>query len=163
MRTVYIGVDPGASGGIVAIDASGRVLEALKLRPSEYDPKPGADRGDMVILERLESLRDMGRPRAAIEHVWSTPGQGGAFAFGGSVRSLRMALTAKGIPYIPVLPRRWQKDVGVEYVKGMTDTAKKNTTKERAIALFPRVTITHAIADALLIAEWCRRTYERSK
>jgi hypothetical protein len=94
---------------------------------------------------------------AVIEHVWSTPGQGGAFKFGLSVGALRMALTAAAIPFDPILPRVWQKALGVSYPKGSTDTVKKNITKRRAQQLFPTLTVTHAIADALLLAEYCRR------
>jgi len=34
----------------------------------------------------------------------------------------------------------------------------KNVSKRRAQELFPEIKITHAIADALLIAEYARRT-----
>jgi hypothetical protein len=57
-----------------------------------------------------------------------------------------------------VLPNAWQRALGVAYPPGSTDTEKKNITKRRAQQLFPAFTpITHAIADALLIAEYCRR------
>ncbi len=45
---------------------------------------------------------------------------------------------------------RWQKEMGC-LTKG-----DKNVTKRRAQELFPTLKITHAIADALLIAEYGR-------
>lgn len=135
---IYIGIDPGATGGVAWIAED--FVKAISLREmSEAD-----------IFETLRTLR-LASPTgtcAVIEHVWSTPGQGGAFAFGKSVGWLLMALTGNHIPFDQVIPRKWQKALGVVYPKGATDTEKKNITKRR----------THAISDALLIAEFCRRT-----
>ena len=38
-------------------------------------------------------------------------------------------------------------------------TEKKNRHKDKAALYFPEIAITHAIADALLISEYCRRTW----
>jgi hypothetical protein len=58
---------------------------------------------------------------------------------------------AAGIPYDLVLPVKWQTAMSCR-TKG-----DKNVSKARAQQLFPDVKVTHAIADALLIAEFCRR------
>jgi hypothetical protein len=47
--------------------------------------------------------------------------------------------------------------MGLTPIKGETRTAKKNRHKDLAQRLFPKVKVTHAIADALLLAEWLRR------
>ena len=62
-----------------------------------------------------------------------------------------MALIAAGIPFETVTPAKWQGAMGCR-TKG-----DKNVTKRKAQDLFPGVKVTHAIADALLIAEWGRR------
>lgn len=147
---IFIGIDPGASGGIAVITHRGAVIQAVPMPQTEADI--------------LKFLTGNGEPagnsyRATLEHVWSIPGQGGAFKFGRSIGHLQMALTAARIPYDQVLPKRWQKALGVVYVKGMSDTEKKNITKRRAQQLFPALNITHAIADALLMAEYCRRLH----
>ena len=74
-----------------------------------------------------------------------------AFTFGEGFGWLCMALTAAGIPWRTVRPQAWQKELGC-LTKG-----DKNVSKRKAQALFPELTITHATADALLIAEWLRR------
>lgn len=140
----FIGIDPGASGAIALLDDDGHIVH--KMPTTERD-----------ILDVLRRFKRAGATFAVLEHVWSTPGQGGAFAFGKHVGHCQMALTAERIPYDQVIPRRWQAALGVAYPKDATDTEKKNITKRRAQQLFPTVTITHAIADALLIAEYCRR------
>lgn len=60
-----------------------------------------------------------------------------------------------------VAPSVWQRAfvlAGGPRDEGIT--AKKNRHKARAQELFPNLKITHACADALLLAEYCRRTRE---
>ena len=74
-----------------------------------------------------------------------------AFTFGQGLGRLEMALTAAGIPFERDRPQAWQKEM-----KCMSG-GDKNITKRRAQELFPSLKITHANADALLIAEYGRR------
>lgn len=142
---IYIGIDPGKNGGIAAID--GQDVRAQRMPDSDRD-----------LLDLLYWYVQQRRARAVLEHVWSVPGQGGGCKFGVEIGRCRMALTAACIPFDLVLPRKWQKEIGVVYPPGAGDTEKKNITKRRAQQLFPSVTpITHHIADALLLAEYARR------
>jgi hypothetical protein len=138
---LYIGIDPGLSGGIAFIPTSGEPW-AHKM--------PETDR-DLIDLLR-DSTRDM-EARATLEFVSSSPQMGvkSAFTFGEGYGRLQMALTALGVPYERVRPAVWQKAMGC-LTKG-----DKNVSKRRAQELFPALKVTHAIADALLIAEFARR------
>lgn len=142
MTIPCIGCDPGASGGI-AIICNGQ-QEVWKMPDTERD-----------LHELLLSLRQWQglQAHAAIEIVHSMPKQGVAssFTFGRNYGALRMALIASGIPFREVTPQKWQKELAC-LTKG-----DKNTSKRRAQELFPSVRVTHAVADALLIAEWLRR------
>ena len=144
----YLGVDPGMSGGLALIDEHGAVTFATST-PDDCDE-----------VLRLVDPQDR-QVSAALERVWSSPGWGhaGAFTFGLSYGALRMALVAQRVPFIDVLPRAWQKALDVAYPKKATAPEKKNITKERAVALFPGTRVTHAIADALLLAEYARRMH----
>jgi Holliday junction resolvasome RuvABC endonuclease subunit len=150
---IYIGIDPGSSGAIAVLD------ERVTSTPLGIMTFPLKDKNERELLDFLEAWRVVNTTYAVLEHVWSTPGQGGAFAFGRNVGWLQMALTSTRVPFDLVLPRAWQKALDVRYPQGATDTEKKNITKRRATQLFPSITITHAIADALLIAEHCRRQH----
>ena len=70
-------------------------------------------------------------------------------------------LTALDIAHEEITPQRWQKEFGLVFPKTMnlTPTQKKNKHKARAQELFPQIKITHAIADSLLIAEYCKRKH----
>ena len=98
-------------------------------------------------------LRYCGAAKAALEIVHSSPQMGvkSAFTFGQGYGQLQMALTGAGIQWRGVRPQVWQKEMQC-LTKG-----DKNVSKARAQQLFPKLKITHAIADALLIAEWLRR------
>lgn len=137
----YIGIDPGQAGGISVIAPAGTA--ALKMPQTERD-----------IWETFKMIKN---PVcfALIERVHSMPGQGvsSSFKFGMGYGALRMALVASGIPFEDVTPQKWQKALGC------LSGGDKNVTKQRAQSLFPHIRVTHAIADSLLIAEFCKRTH----
>lgn len=148
----YIGIDPGQSGGIAVISDS----PSGYVRGSAFAVKMPDTEADLWAYLQPYGLVQSGSKQssqAVLERVWSSPGWGhvGAFKFGLSYGSLRMALTAAGIPFDEVLPAKWQT------VMGCRSAGDKNITKRRAQSLFPDRKVTHAIADALLIAEFCRR------
>jgi crossover junction endodeoxyribonuclease RuvC len=149
---IYVGIDPGASGGIAIIDT----MEGLE-HPVKAHKMPGTSRDILDLLTPYERCDCQG----VLEKVHSMPEQGVAstFKFGVNFGELRMALTAAWIPFQEVTPQKWQKFFSLPTLKQCgSKTAKKNKHKEKAQQLFPGLKITHAIADALLIAEYCRRT-----
>ena len=146
---IYIGIDPGVSGGIAALDETGLPLNVQKMPETEQDTLE-LFRWVVALCERSG---DKARPRAVLERVHSMPSQGhnGAFTFGKGYGGLRMALVACEIPFNEATPQTWQRTMQC-LTKG-----QKNVSKRRAQELFPGVKCTHAISDALLIAEFCRR------
>ena len=138
---IYIGIDPGASGGI-AVYEDGHGMVATKMPETEAD----------IALE-FQSWKLMGPSKAIIEKVHAMPGQGvtSMFSFGKNYGFLRGCLISLGIPFDEVTPQTWQKALGC-LTKG-----DKNVSKAKAQQLFPGIKVTHAIADSLLIAEYLRR------
>jgi crossover junction endodeoxyribonuclease RuvC len=159
---LYLGIDPGVAGGIAAVNAEGRAVATTKM--------PESERELLTFFQNLAAATlDEGgqtRIRAVLERVSSSPQMGvvSAFTFGRGVGQLRMALLAAEIPFDEVTPGVWQKAMGVRQqtgktTLGATHVKDKNIAKRRAQDLFPTMTITHALADALLIAEFCRRSH----
>ncbi len=147
----YLGIDPGQNGGLALISANGHGVECNKMPSTEKD-----------IYSLLADC--VTNTFCIIEKVHSMPGQGVAstFKFGKGYGGLRMALVACKIPFDEVTPRTWQKGLGIPPRKKETETKTqwKNRLKARAQQLFPffpSEKITLATADALLIAEYCRR------
>lgn len=137
----YIGIDPGKSGGIAVITTEGAAY-AYRMADTDRD-----------LLDLLGDI-GAGVSCAMLEQVHAMPGQGvtSTFTFGRGFGKLEMALCAARIPFELVTPQKWQKALGC-LTKG-----DKNVSKAAAQRLFPTLKVTHAIADALLIAEYCRRT-----
>lgn len=148
---IYVGIDPGKNGGIVAIK-DGRVKLAVKMP----DTLAGIWN---TISDARGFLEDC---RVFIEEVHAMPGQGvtSMFNFGYHYGGLVMALTLTDVmsrgssstfTFAQVQPQVWQR------VMNCRTKGNKDVTKRLAQKLFPKLTVTHAIADALLIAEYNRR------
>lgn len=149
---IFIGIDPGQSGGIAVLGANQSGI------PLCY----GLDTTEKDIRDVLWPLQPFmkgsendSRSFALIERVHSMPKQGVAssFKFGQNYGFLRGCLISLGIPFEEVTPQKWQKAMGC-LTKG-----DKNVSKAKCQQLFPSIKVTHAIADALLIAEFARRTH----
>jgi hypothetical protein len=140
---IWIGIDPGKNGGIAAIGPGPSDAAAWKM--------PSTERDTLAVLK--DAVMGLGS-FALIERAQAFPGMGvsGAFNYGGNYFGLRMALVALEIPFEVVAPGVWQRTMRC-LTKG-----DKNVTKRRAQELFPTLKITHAIADALLIAEYNKRS-----
>lgn len=132
-----IGIDPGVNGGIAWISGG----------------KPCVEKMPDTLQDLWELLRDIaseGPCKAYLEQVSSSPQMGvvSSFTFGNGFGRLEMALTAAGIPFERVRPQVWQKAMGC-MTKG-----DKNVSKRKAQELFPSMKVSHATADALLIASY---------
>lgn len=141
---LYVGIDNGSTGGIAVLLENGAVWRVEAMPRTEVD------------LLTLLSIVGQGSPCGAfavLEHAQAFPKMGvsSAFNYGKGYGAMIMALTSAEIPFDIVVPRKWQ--AALSCLSG----GDKNVTKRRAQQLFPSTTVTHAIADALLMAEYCRR------
>ena len=137
--TAVIGIDPGLAVGIATL-FSGQQPLAWNMPETERD-----------VFNLLYYMTiDSSTTHAYIEQVHSMPKQGVAssFKFGMGYGGLRMALIAAKIPFTTVTPGKWQQAMQCR------SGGDKNVTKRRAQELFPSLTVTHALADALLIASY---------
>lgn len=155
----YVGVDPGQSGGLVIIHDGSYGISSTPMTHAEAMPMPATERDIWDWFEGLDPQQTV----AVIEKVHSMPKQGVAstFKFGMGYGGLRMALIAAGIPFEDVTPRVWQKALSILSRKVTeTKTQFKNRLKAKAQQLFPSIKVTLKTADALLIAEYCKRKHE---
>ena len=143
---LYIGIDVGANGCAAVLDDNGDVKATIRFaKATPHD----------IWHQFCEhfALSDK-RCHAVIERVRSTPQMGvvSAFTFGANYSQARAFLIAGGVPFEEVIPAKWQKFMGC------MSGGDKNLTKAKAQELFPGHKIVHGNADALLIAEYARRT-----
>lgn len=142
----YLGLDPGASGGAAIITPEFQVIGVIKFAESTED-----DVATWVWHHVNE--KDV-RFFAVCEKVNAMPKQGvsSSFKFGASYGFLRGILAAFEIRREFIRPAIWQKSLGC------LSKGDKNVTKAKAQELFPGVKVTHAIADALLLAAFARKS-----
>lgn len=143
-----IGVDPGVQGGVVTLDARGRVVFIHGFRPTQPEG---------MMMEALRAaavaLGAAGGYEAYVEQVGYIRGDGGkgSFTFGRIYGFKRGILLTNGVTLRNVRPAVWQSSLGC-----LTGGDKK-VTLAKARALFPDVAADLSTADALLIAEYGRR------
>jgi Holliday junction resolvasome RuvABC endonuclease subunit len=147
---IFIGVDPGASGGVGIIRT--HHTDAV---PAECHKMPETPRDIVNLLDDQLLGYHRAFVYAVLERVNAMPKQGvsSTFKFGRSYGLLEGALAALEIPYELVAPTVWQKAMGC------LSKGDKNVTKARAQQMFPGLKVTHATADALLLADFARRTW----
>jgi len=141
----YVGIDPGSTGAMAILGPC------------------GADTIDFTDPSFFDRLNDReGQVHCMVEKVHAMPKQGvtSVFTFGTAYGKALGMLIALKVPYTLVTPQKWQKVFGISGRKGCT----KKQSLERARALFPGLAASHLArvkdhnrADALLIAEYCRR------
>lgn len=153
---IYIGIDPGANGGIAVINPDSR----WPVWVSKYS--------DDVLMSVMETLEVEGHILSMdtcvyVEQVHSMPKQGVAstFKFGVNYGKILGILRVYEIDTHLVTPSKWKKAMGV--------TSDKQTSINKAKELFPEISLIprrcrkehDGIAEALLIAEYGRRGYEK--
>lgn len=141
----YIGIDPGLSGGAALLDEESKVIKTINFKKSERDIHDWFV--DDLIWDPCQ------KTKAIIEKVHSMPKQGvkSMFTFGQSYGFLRGLLIANRIAFLAITPRQWMS------AQGCLTKGDKKVTYKRAQEMFPEIRVTHAIADALLIADYCRK------
>lgn len=152
MSQVIIGIDPGCTGAIVAMDDSGAILGHIPM-PTLADGKKSRVNGAAMVAFLQEFY---GRPvKAVIERVQAMPGNGvsSMFTFGHSAGVVQGVIEGMGIPYQMVTPQAWKKRAGLI-------GSDKDAARSRAIQMYPGLRVLdlkgkgQAVADAILIARY---------
>lgn len=153
------GIDPGLDGGLAIITPD--EVFAFPM-PVLMGPRGKRD----LDLDRIRQYVT-GAGMAAIERAQVMPKQG--IASSGRIMEnygrLCGLLVGLGLPFLEVHPKRWQKEFGI--TGGGSGGGTKASSVLVAQQLFPGVSLRatprcstphHGMSDALLIAEFCRRS-----
>ena len=163
---IYVGIDPGKAGGLVALFPSGEIR-------CEVMPETEYDLWAWFTNLNPTGIRGMTCPIVAvIERVASSPQMGvsSAFTFGKGYGGLRMALTAIEASWEDITPQTWMKALHIPSgTKSGNHKDQKLKLKKVAQQLYPKLPIWSepkslgrqmAICDALLIATYCERKHK---
>jgi crossover junction endodeoxyribonuclease RuvC len=156
---IYIGIDPGKKGGIGIINNNPRLLLECNIEM----PLDSADEIDCIkIFQILNIFVSEVDSFCIIEKAQSMPQQGvkSMFNYGRGYGELIAVLKILKIPYQEIQSQKWKKEFSL---------IKKDKKASIAVAekLFPeekfyteRGRAMDGKAEALLIAEFARRTYQ---
>ena len=155
---IYIGIDPGKNGGIAIIRSIGiNTFEPYQ----KIIVEPYSDDTMISLGYNIDKLsKENEQIKCVLEKVNAMPGPGvvSMFNFGQNYGFIQGVLKAYNIPFELVPPAKWKKEFSV--------TSDKNTSIEVAKRLFPQVNLKaterckkdhDGMAEALLLAEYCRR------
>lgn len=157
---IYIGIDPGKTGGISVLLPEEFVEPRVRIFPM-----PPTEKG---ISEIFKDIVDPGNSsptkiQALIEQVHAFPGQGvtSMFTFGQGYGFLRGCLVSFGIPFIEVTPQKWMGYFGFKKEKSELPKEYKKRILQKAQNMFPNSSVALSTADSLMIAEYLRQTYNK--
>jgi crossover junction endodeoxyribonuclease RuvC len=149
-KKIYLGIDPGKNGGFAIIyTIDGKVEDVMA-------KKCGKNAEEMAIDMKVAlSCKEYDQIECVLELVHSFPGQGvvSTFSFGENFGKWKGVLAALDVKYNLVRPQEWMK------IYDIPKTSKKHRKKhlyDKAAEMFPQLKITYVIADALLIANYCK-------
>ena len=146
---IYIGIDPGKSGGICFLMDDD--IKSFKCPVTTHDMTE-----DLVDIK--ETSMFLSGCTAIVEKVHAFPGQGvtSCFNFGYNYGLWLGILSALKIPYTLVSPQKWMKFYGVPK---MERKDRKNYLKQFAQQMYPDHKVTLYNADAILLANYLKKTH----
>lgn len=151
----HVGIDPGQSGGIAVL----AVRDGLVTQATAH-AMPDTDGDVCALLTDILTTATYTAVFVRLEQVHAMPKQGLASTakfmrhFGmlqGVLQAVMMLAGDKPRQWDLVSPAKWQRALGC------LSGGDKAVTKAKAQRLFPELRITHATADALLLAEYDRQ------
>ena len=152
IKNLYVGVDPGAKGGIAYI--CGKESNAIKCPGS---PKNMADSTRHILNMFVADGTSPSHTFVGIERVHSMPGQKGMFKFGTNFGMWLGIFGANNIEPILVHPQTWQTMYRKDgLIAGMEGTERRNKKKAIAQSIFKHLKVTQLTSDALLIANYIK-------
>ena len=154
---IFVGIDPGLSGALAVLTADGRLLEVHDTPVTEVVRGKRTMRR-MAAIQAAELVRKLGDDVFVTwENVHPMPGEGvvSAFSFGLGLGIWLGIIASRKLPSQPVAPRTWKQAFGLLGLE-------KDASRVVAARLWPEASLNrkmdHGRADALLIAEWGRRS-----
>ena len=149
---IYIGIDPGRSGGICVIED-----EFIKAYPCPDNIQ------DMAIIFAMAiSVNETKRIVAYIEKVWARPtdAKGSIWKFAENYGVWKGIAGAYEIDLIEVSPQRWMKYLETPKLE---KSRRKRYLRDKARSMYPSLKkVTLKTADAILIASYAKEIHNNS-
>ena len=150
---IYVGVDPGSKNGAWAVIAQSETDRTVKVYPWD----------DVFFVADMQALSRMGNGIvAAVEKVGAMPKQGisSTWHFAENYGYIQGTLSACGIPYQLVPPRKWKAEYSLSNDKSKSITVCHKLFPELSLRKTEKCrTDDNNLAEATLLAEYARRHF----
>ena len=157
MQMIYIGIDPGMTGGI-------SVIEDNNIQPIESREMPLTADKKAIDVNQVFEIMPISQPCfCIIEQLLAMPGQNVKATTSSAINygKLLAVLELMGIPYQEVHPNKWKKEF--QLIKkskyGSAGVASKLFPTEEFLT--GRGRLMDGKAESLLLAEYARRIYKK--
>ena len=147
----YIGIDPGAGGGVAVIDEEDNI-KAYKCPQSSEDMA--------LLFEVLIGNSPPESIRLLMERVWARPTNAvrAAFSYGVNYGQWLGVASSHEIKMNTVIPTEWIRWIGCP--KALKSVIRKRWLKEKAQELYPEIKrVTLKTSDAILITRYAKEEY----
>ena len=147
----YIGIDPGAGGGIAVIDENNNI-KAYKCPSSSEDMA--------LLFEVLIGDTPSDDIKLLMERVWARPTNAvrAAFSYGVNYGQWLGVASSHEIKMNTVIPTEWIRWIGCP--KSLKSVIRKRWLKEKAQELYPEIKrVTLKTSDAILITKYAKEEY----
>ena len=151
----YIGIDPGAGGGVAVIDEDDNI-KAYKCPQSSEDMA--------LLFEVLIGNSPPESIRLLMERVWARPTNAvrAAFSYGVNYGQWLGISSSHEIKMNTVIPTEWIRWIGCP--KALKSVIRKRWLKEKAQELYPEIKrVTLKTSDAILITRYAKEEYFERK
>ena len=150
-RFKYIGIDPGASGGIAVIDEKG-IMMAYKCPKSSDEMS--------LLFQMCVGSTPAANIKLLMERVWARPTNAvrAAFSYGVNYGQWLGIVATHEVEMNTAIPVEWIKWVGCP--KALKRDVRKRWLKEKAGELYPNINkLTLATSDAILITHFAKEEF----
>jgi crossover junction endodeoxyribonuclease RuvC len=155
---IHIGIDPGLTGAIAALDDEAQLVLCEDLPVIRVGKLAWIDSNELTSL--LMTARNGSPARIIVERSQPMPGQGvsSTFCIGVVLGSILAACQRIAVPLELAPAAPWKRAMGLD--------SRKGASLDKARLLFPTADLDrkkdHNRAEACLLAEFSRRTFTRS-
>lgn len=162
---MYIGIDNGISGAIVAIGACGSWIDSIRMPSRRHRSRNEVDIREVHWWLSRVTGGNLSNASYIIEEPNNARNASTAYSMAASFHSLRGFFETKLLNWHRVTPQAWQREMLGRVPAGMTKEYALAVARElwpdEAFRATKRSTTPHdGIVDAALIAEYLRRREE---
>jgi hypothetical protein len=163
MTSIYLGIDNGISGGLVALSATPGAGIVAKCTMPIQKARKGNEIDILSVWEWLASFVNIRTVCVIIEEPGGSKSAAAASSMAASFAALRSLCELRGLRYLRITPQKWQKEM-LNCETGQTKPAALTLARSLwpAESWLPTQRCKkpdEGMIDAALIAEFARRNH----